>query len=98
MAKAPPRVKLTLSLLRHAKAGRAADGGGDIARDLTSRGQRDAQAMGSYMAATKLAPDLILCSSAALASPLAATASARIARRNASPFSAMSSTVLAASS
>lgn len=66
MAKAP-RVKLTLSLLRHAKAAREAAAGGDAARPLTQRGRRNADAVGAQIAQSKLAPSLILCSSAARA-------------------------------
>jgi len=67
MAKAPPPAKLTLSLLRHAKAAREAPEGGDIARPLTGRGRRNADVAGQSIAAAKLAPSLILCSSAARA-------------------------------
>ncbi|HXP31383.1 MAG TPA: histidine phosphatase family protein [Stellaceae bacterium] len=53
----------TLHLLRHAKAA-ADDPGGDRARPLSDRGQRAARAIGAWMAERKLAPQLVLCSSA----------------------------------
>ena len=64
----PPRLsKLTLSLLRHAKAAREAPADGDIGRPLTGRGRRNADAVGKWMTAAKLSPDHILCSIAARA-------------------------------
>ena len=55
---------LNLMLLRHAKSTRPATGLEDIDRPLTGRGKRAAAAMGDYMAANKLLPDLVLCSPA----------------------------------
>ena len=63
--KPPASTKLTLSLLRHAKAAREGAEGGDIDRSLTERGRRDARAVGAFIAKAKLAPDLVLCSSSA---------------------------------
>jgi len=57
-------MKLTLTLLRHAKAGRGEPAEGDIGRPLTGRGRRNADAIGQWMAAGKLAPNLVLCSNA----------------------------------
>lgn len=53
---------LTLTLLRHAKAGSGSD---DIARTLTDRGRRDAAAMGIALAAAGVMPKRVLCSAAA---------------------------------
>ena len=53
---------LTLMLLRHAKAGDPEAGEKDIDRKLTRRGKRAAQAMGRYLAANGLTPDMVLCS------------------------------------
>lgn len=64
MAKTLP-AKLTLTLLRHAKAAREGGEGGDIARPLTGRGRRNAEAVGAHMAEAKITPSLILCSAAA---------------------------------
>jgi phosphohistidine phosphatase len=55
---------LTLSLLRHAKSSWAEPSQEDFDRPLNERGREAAPAMGKYMAAQKLAPDLILCSTA----------------------------------
>jgi len=55
---------LNLMLLRHAKASSPAAGQEDRDRPLTSRGKRAASAMGSYMTANALVPDLVLCSPA----------------------------------
>ena len=67
MARTPKPLKptLTLTLLRHAKAARAEPESGDIDRALTNRGRRNADAAGQFLAAAKLAPDVIVCSSAA---------------------------------
>ena len=54
----------TLVLLRHAKAETPGDRA-DVDRRLTSRGRKDANAAGAWMAAQKLHPDLVLCSPAA---------------------------------
>jgi len=59
------RAKLTLSLLRHAKAVREAGNEGDIARPLSARGRRNAEAMGAHIKAANVVPQLVLCSSAA---------------------------------
>jgi phosphohistidine phosphatase len=55
---------LRLMLLRHAKSSSAADGLDDRERPLTRRGERAAQAMGRFMTANALLPDLVLCSPA----------------------------------
>jgi phosphohistidine phosphatase len=55
---------LTLSLLRHAKSSWAEPSQDDFDRPLNERGMEAAPAMGKFMAAQKLAPDLILCSTA----------------------------------
>jgi len=52
-----------LLLLRHAKAV-IGEGMDDFDRPLSSRGEEAAGAMGRYMAANGLAPDLVLCSPA----------------------------------
>jgi phosphohistidine phosphatase len=57
----------TLSLLRHAKSSWADPGVGDFDRPLNERGKDAAPRMGAFMADRKLAPDLILCSTAARA-------------------------------
>lgn len=53
----------TLVLLRHAKA-EFPGSGTDYDRGLTTRGQRDADAAGSWLAAQALRPDLVICSPA----------------------------------
>ena len=53
---------LTLSLLRHAKAGSDIPGLRDIDRPLAPRGRRAAPLMGRFIAEHHLEPDLILCS------------------------------------
>jgi phosphohistidine phosphatase len=53
---------LTLSLLRHAKAGSDRAGIRDIERPLAPRGERTAPLMGRFIAEHHLEPDLILCS------------------------------------
>ncbi len=55
---------LTLSLLRHAKSSWAEPSQDDFDRPLNERGIEAAPAMGKFMAAQKLVPDLILCSTA----------------------------------
>lgn len=52
-----------LLLLRHAKAV-IGEGMDDFDRPLAPRGEQAAQAMGHYMAANGLVPDLVLCSPA----------------------------------
>lgn len=52
----------TLILMRHAKA-ETPDGKPDFERRLTKRGQKDAEAAGSWLADQGLRPDLVLCSS-----------------------------------
>lgn len=54
----------TLVLLRHAKA-ETPGSTPDFARPLTTRGQNDADAAGSWLAAHRMSPDLVLCSPAA---------------------------------
>ncbi|TMQ90523.1 histidine phosphatase family protein [Actinomadura soli] len=54
----------TLIVLRHAKAV-AGLGIPDIDRTLNDRGRRDAAATGEWLRANDLAPDLVLCSTAA---------------------------------
>jgi phosphohistidine phosphatase len=53
----------TLVLLRHAKA-ETPDNGPDIERQLTKGGAADADAAGSWLAAERLRPDLVLSSPA----------------------------------
>ncbi len=53
---------LTLSLLRHAKSTRDDFTGPDIERPLNKRGDRNAAAMGAWMAASGIAPTRVLCS------------------------------------
>ena len=55
---------LTLSLLRHAKAGSDRAGVRDIERPLAPRGERTAPQMGRFIADHHLEPDLVLCSTA----------------------------------
>lgn len=55
---------LTLTLLRHAKAGTDRAGVRDIERALAPRGERTAPLMGRFIAEHHLEPDLILCSNA----------------------------------
>ncbi len=55
---------LTLSLLRHAKAGTDRAGVRDIERPFAPRGERTAPLMGRFIAGHHLEPDLILCSTA----------------------------------
>lgn len=52
-----------LILIRHAKAVEE-DVGGDHARALSERGRHDAAALGEWMAAHQLVPELALCSTA----------------------------------
>jgi phosphohistidine phosphatase len=53
-----------LAVLRHAKATHE-PGFRDIDRPLTHRGQRDAAAVGRFLQARGIVPDLVLCSSSA---------------------------------
>jgi phosphohistidine phosphatase len=53
-----------LILMRHGKAERQAAAGGDFERPLAERGREDAALMAGVLARAKLAPDLILVSSA----------------------------------
>jgi phosphohistidine phosphatase len=53
----------TLIVLRHAQAA-AGYGSGDAGRPLTGRGRRDAAHAGRELAARRLVPDLVLCSTA----------------------------------
>lgn len=55
---------LTLTLLRHAKAGTDRAGVRDIERPLAPRGERTAPLMGHFIAEHHLEPDLIVCSTA----------------------------------
>ena len=57
----------SLYLFRHAKASPWTGGADDRARTLVQRGVRDARAMGSYLAQSGAAPEVVLCSSAARA-------------------------------
>jgi phosphohistidine phosphatase len=54
---------LRLLLLRHAKASPGESGLADFDRHLIPRGRRAAASIGEYVAAKKLTPDLVLCSS-----------------------------------
>lgn len=54
----------TLLVLRHAKAVRPETGLLDFDRALSGRGRRDAQAVGHWLAAEGLQPDLVIASSA----------------------------------
>jgi phosphohistidine phosphatase len=58
---------LTLSLLRHAKSSWSNPRLKDFERPLNDRGETAASRMGAFMARRGLAPDLILCSTAARA-------------------------------
>lgn len=53
-----------LVLLRHAKSSRAEPGLADADRPLDARGQRDAGAVGRWLAAAVGPPDLVVCSTA----------------------------------
>ncbi|MDF1587159.1 SixA phosphatase family protein [Marinimicrococcus flavescens] len=53
-----------LLLLRHAKSRWDEPEAGDHDRDLTSRGERAAAAIGKFLRKSDLVPDLVLCSSA----------------------------------
>jgi phosphohistidine phosphatase len=55
---------LTLSLFRHAKSSWDDAALADHDRPLGPRGRRDAPRMGAYMAAHRLVPDIVLCSTA----------------------------------
>jgi phosphohistidine phosphatase len=55
---------LRLMLLRHAKSDWSVAGASDHERPLNERGRTAAVKMGAYMAAEKLIPALILCSTA----------------------------------
>lgn len=57
----------TLLVLRHGKAERPEIAGIDFDRQLTARGRRDARAVGEWLAAEGLQPDLVVTSSAARA-------------------------------
>lgn len=57
----------TLYLLRHAKSSWSEPGQPDFDRPLAPRGRRAAAAMGRYLHQTRIAPAMILCSSAARA-------------------------------
>lgn len=54
----------TLFLLRHAKSSWSAPAHSDFERPLNRRGERSAAVIGIMMKQEKIAPDLILCSSA----------------------------------
>ncbi len=58
---------LTLTLLRHAKSSWENDELEDFDRPLNKRGQTSAPLMGAFMESQEIAPDLVLCSSAARA-------------------------------
>ena len=53
-----------LMLLRHGKAESVSDSGGDMARELTDRGRRDAAIMGRVLADAGMIPDVVLVSEA----------------------------------
>ena len=55
---------LRLYLFRHAKSSFESDQGEDFDRPLASRGRAAARAMATHLAATDVAPDMILCSAA----------------------------------
>jgi phosphohistidine phosphatase len=55
---------LTLTLFRHAKSSWDHPNLMDFDRPLNERGEKDAPAMGRFLAEHKLVPDLILCSTA----------------------------------
>jgi len=55
---------LTLSLLRHAKSSWADPSQDDFDRPLNERGDEAAPRMGAFMARNRIAPGLILCSTA----------------------------------
>jgi phosphohistidine phosphatase len=55
---------LELLLLRHAKSSWSEPGLADIDRPLAARGRKAAHAIGRYLAANRLAPELVLCSPA----------------------------------
>src|SRR5215470_2655109 len=55
---------LRLFLLRHAKSSWTDPGVGDLDRPLNARGLRAATAMGRFMRANRLNPELVLCSPA----------------------------------
>tara|TARA_E500000318_G_scaffold13879_4_gene13499 strand:- start:6623 stop:7141 length:519 start_codon:yes stop_codon:yes gene_type:complete len=57
-------VSKTLLLLRHAKSSWSAPAHSDFERPLNRRGERSAAVIGIMMKQEKIAPDLILCSSA----------------------------------
>jgi phosphohistidine phosphatase len=61
----PEPAQRRLILVRHAKAAEEDVTGGDHARPLNERGQTDAQALKSWLAAQGVRPDRVLCSSAA---------------------------------
>src|ERR1051326_1928733 len=54
----------TLVIMRHAKAEPLVSGT-DFDRPLTTRGRADATAAGAWLAAGRIAPDLVICSPAA---------------------------------
>jgi phosphohistidine phosphatase len=56
---------LTLTLMRHAKSSWDDAEADDHDRTLARRGSKDAPAMAKWLAAQGVAPDLVLCSSAA---------------------------------
>lgn len=51
-------------VLRHAKSSWAKRGQADRKRPLAPRGRRDAARVGAFLEAQRIAPDLVLCSSA----------------------------------
>ena len=57
----------TLYILRHAKAEVGTAAQDDHERDLAPRGLKDASAMGKYLAAQRIHPGKVLCSTAARA-------------------------------
>jgi phosphohistidine phosphatase len=63
MERVPPR-RLTLHLLRHAKSSWDPPQLEDGDRPLAPRGERAARKLARHLAALRVAPDLVLCSSA----------------------------------
>ena len=53
-----------ITLIRHGKAEMPRIGGNDFERELIQRGRRNAEAVGKFMQAHKMLPDLVLVSPA----------------------------------
>jgi phosphohistidine phosphatase len=56
-------IRGTLMLMRHATAAESGPDG-DESRPLSARGRREAEGIAEFLAAERLVPDLVLCSSA----------------------------------